>query len=227
MDDGLAAQSARGMTGPSQGAGKSRGQSRGRDLEPRRFTVARRQQWRQGRGQRAGQDETDEPGASESRLRQHGPQHAVAENLRRRLVAHRRRGQNQPRRARDRRQREADPGDDGKPRPNLDSDSAVAGGAAPRRRGNEDRKQNNARHQHRRGEVNGSCVEERIGQRIEPSLVPADVEREGAFGRVGVDRERVPVHLVAAGADGFQSDRHGVAADLRLALVDPGAARRR
>jgi hypothetical protein len=124
---------------------------------------SRRQQRRQGRGQRASQDETDEPVASESRLRQHGPQHAVVEHLRRRQTAHPRRGQNQPRRARDRRQCEADPGHDGKPGPNLDGNSAI-GGASPCRRGNEDRKQDNARHQHRRGDVNGARVDQRIGQ---------------------------------------------------------------
>src|ERR1700733_11358181 len=55
-------------------------------------------------------------------------------------------------------------------------------------------------------------------------LVPADSEGEGPFGGVGVDRERVPMDLVASGPERFQSDRHGVATDLRLALVDAGAA---
>ena len=40
-----------------------------------------------------------------------------------------------------------------------------------------------------------------------PSLVPADMEREGSFGGVGVDREHVPVHLVASRPERFQSDR--------------------
>ena len=71
--------------------------------------------------------------------------------------------------------------------------------------------------------MNGARVDQRVVHVI-PSApaasrtsVAADREGEASLRLVGVDRERVPVNLISARSGAFQSDAHGVAADLRLA----------
>ncbi len=50
------------------------------------------------------------------------------------------------------------------------------------------------------------------------------MERETSFRGVRIDGKRTPAHLVGAWRQRFQADPHGVAADLRFALIDPRAA---
>jgi hypothetical protein len=56
-----------------------------------------------------------------------------------------------------------------------------------------------------------------------PSLLPADTEGEASFRFMGVDRQCLPAHAVGALRQRLQSNAHGVAADLGLALVDARA----
>ena len=54
----------------------------------------------------------------------------------------------------------------------------------------------------------------------------ANVEAEAAFGRMGVDRQRMPQNLVGAGWQGPEPDTHYIRwTDPGLAHVDPPAAR--
>src|SRR5262249_18432887 len=48
----------------------------------------------------------------------------------------------------------------------------------------------------------------------------ADTKGEASFRLVRVDREHVPTHLVGSGRQRLQADRHGAAADLRLAGIN-------
>src|SRR6516164_645321 len=86
------------------------------------------------------------------------------------------------------------------------------------RRGHYDLKNHHAGGDDCGGEMNGAEVRKRIAQ-----LTATDAEGEASFRFMGIDRQRLPAHPVGALRKRFQTDPHGVAADLRLTLIDARA----
>jgi len=94
--------------------------------------------------------------------------------------------------------------------------------------GNEN--ENDTGHRDRRGVADCAHVDQRVIHSVLPArafpgawLSATDMEREASLRRVGVDGEYVPTDAICSSRKRLEPDPHGAAADLRVALVDPGA----
>ena len=158
-----------GVAGEGQGPDESCGQNDRCCLEPSRLGALYRQERNEHAGENAGEDEACEPVVAEIGLRQHRPEHALRDRLRYGLAAHRCRGQDEPPRARQHGQDEADPCDPCEPRPEGYGDARVIWRLAERRFGDEDNKEDDARRQNGCGEMHGARIEYRI---VHTALMP-------------------------------------------------------